>query len=66
MKDSQIKSLLGLLIGFSIGIVCKFASLPLPAPPMILGSVLVLSITLGYMLIDNYLNKQKSEKVESK
>ena len=47
-----MKILLGLIVGFGIGIGCRFAGLPLPAPPVLVGALLVVSMTAGYLLVD--------------
>lgn len=50
-----MKTLSGFLIALAIGIVCRLAGLPLPAPPVLLGALLVLSMTLGYVAVDRWL-----------
>ncbi|KZB69001.1 xapx domain-containing protein [Thalassospira lucentensis] len=47
-----MKALLGILVALSIGVVCRLAALPLPAPPVIVGALLVVAMTTGYILID--------------
>ena len=47
-------NLIGLLIGFSIGFVCRLLELPIPAPPALWGSLIVLSTTLGAMAVQKY------------
>jgi XapX domain-containing protein len=37
----MIASLTGLLLGFLIGVGCRWFDLPLPAPPRIVGALLV-------------------------
>ncbi|WP_417815934.1 XapX domain-containing protein [Thalassospira alkalitolerans] len=49
-----MKALLGVLVAFSIGVVCRLAALPLPAPPVIVGALLVVAMTTGYILIDRF------------
>ncbi|WP_339775625.1 DUF1427 family protein [uncultured Thalassospira sp.] len=49
-----MKALLGILVALSIGVVCRLASLPLPAPPVIIGALLVVAMTTGYILIDRF------------
>ena len=36
-------------LGLSIGIGCRWFDLPLPAPPKLVGALLVLAITLGFI-----------------
>ncbi|MEM6638629.1 MAG: DUF1427 family protein [Pseudomonadota bacterium] len=40
----------GWLVAFSIGGACRLAGVPVPAPPAIVGAMLVVSITVGYEL----------------
>jgi len=47
-----LKILAGITIGFLIGVGCQRFKLPLPAPPELIGSLLVLSMTLGFLLTD--------------
>ena len=49
-----MKVALGLLLAFAIGIVCRLADIPLPAPPALIGALLVLAMTLGYVGTDRY------------
>jgi len=53
----MIKSLLGLLVGFLIGIACRRFDIPLPGPTKIIGGLVILSITAGYMGTDFLLTK---------
>ena len=48
----MVKIFLGLLLGVAIGVVCRLAALPLPAPPVLTGAILVVSMTLGYIVLD--------------
>ena len=45
-------ALIGLLLGFLIGVGCRWCDLPLPAPPRIVGALLVVSMTLGFLGAD--------------
>lgn len=49
------KVYLGLLLGFSIGLICSLMTIPVPAPPVITGSLLVIAMTSGYLLADKYI-----------
>jgi len=44
----------GLLIALAIGVICRIASLPLPAPPVFVGALLVVAMTLGYLAVDRW------------
>ena len=54
-----MKVLLGLTIGFVLGAVCRWLDIPVPSPPKLLGALLVVATTLGYMVMDNVLTKAK-------
>ena len=43
---------LGLGLAFGIGAGCRYYELPLPAPPKLMGALLVLTMTLGFVLTD--------------
>jgi XapX domain-containing protein len=47
-----MKVLLGLLLAFGVGIVCRLAGLPLPAPLALTGAALVLAMSAGYEVVD--------------
>lgn len=49
-----MKIALGLALALVIGIVCRVAGIPVPAPPAIVGALLVLAMTVGYLLADRY------------
>jgi XapX domain-containing protein len=38
-----------LFLGFLIGIGCRYFDIPLPSPPKLIGALVVLSMTLGYV-----------------
>lgn len=48
----MINALLGLLLGVCIGAGCRWLDLPLPAPPRIVGALLVVMMTLGFIGTD--------------
>lgn len=52
-----MKLIIGLFLGFAIGVLCKMFSIPVPAPPVIEGALLVVAMTIGYGLIDYRLDK---------
>lgn len=58
-----MKVALALLLAFAIGAACRSASIPLPAPPMLVGALLVVAMTLGYVVIDR-LSTQRAAKTE--
>jgi XapX domain-containing protein len=52
-----MKSFLGLLLGFFLGAACRWFKLPVPSPPKLLGALLVVATTVGYIAVDKYLAK---------
>lgn len=39
---------IGVSLALAIGAFCRVAGLPLPAPPVLIGALLVVAMTLGY------------------
>jgi len=54
-----MKSVIGLLLAFSLGAVCRFFDIPVPSPPKLLGALLVVATTMGYMAADQLLEKRR-------
>ena len=50
-----MKVAIGLIIGFAIGAGCRTFDIPVPSPPSIVGVLLILSITIGYIAADRLL-----------
>lgn len=46
---------IGSLLAFVIGYGCRWLDLPLPAPPKLLGALLVVAMTVGFVATDNWL-----------
>ena len=51
----MLKTVIGLGLAFAVGAACRWFDLPAPAPPKILGALLVATMTLGYLSTDKYL-----------
>jgi len=49
---------LGLALGLAIGAGCRWFDIPSPSPPRIVGALLVLAMTLGYLATDFVLPKK--------
>lgn len=47
-----MKILLGFILAIAIGAGARIAGIPVPAPPAIIGALLVVSMTIGYILTD--------------
>jgi XapX domain-containing protein len=55
LDNSNRKSLLGLALAFGIGVACRAFGIPSPAPPVVLGALLVVAMTSGYLLVDRWM-----------
>ncbi|MEL7043340.1 MAG: DUF1427 family protein [Pseudomonadota bacterium] len=44
-----MKIVLSILLALAIGAGARLAGIPVPAPPAIIGALLVLAMTLGYL-----------------
>ena len=47
-----MKAVLGLVLAFALGFACRAFGIPSPAPPLILGALLVMAMTIGYLAVD--------------
>lgn len=52
-----MKFAVGLLIAFLLGVGASYFDVPVPAPPEIKGSLLILAVTFGFIAGDRYLEK---------
>jgi XapX domain-containing protein len=46
------KSFIGLTLAFVIGFACRAFDIPSPAPPVLVGALLVVAMTMGYIIVD--------------
>ena len=56
-----MKSVIGLAIGFLLGVACRFFDIPVPSPPKLLGAMLVVAITVGYLAADRVLTRPEAK-----
>jgi XapX domain-containing protein len=49
-----MKAAIGLVLAFALGFACRAFDIPSPAPPLILGALLVVAMTVGYIAVDQY------------
>lgn len=56
------KMIVGLLLGLLIGVGCRWFDVPVPSPPRLLGALLVVAMTLGYMATDKLLSAKAKER----
>ena len=52
------KFVAGLLLGFCIGFGCRAFGVPVPAPQALVGALLVVAMTCGYLLADRFLARR--------
>jgi len=50
----------GFLIAFGIGIFCRVARIPSPAPQAIIGSLLVVAMSTGYVIADRLMDRRST------
>ena len=50
-----MKPIIGLILAFAIGLACRAFGIPSPAPPLILGALLVMAMTVGYIAVDRWM-----------
>jgi XapX domain-containing protein len=54
----MIKIMISFVIGIAIGSGCRFFDIPVPAPPKLLGALLIVSITVGYLAADRLVTRR--------
>jgi XapX domain-containing protein len=45
----------GLLMAFAIGALCRWIDIPSPAPPKLAGALLVVAMTVGFLLTEQFM-----------
>ena len=56
----MLKTALGFVLAFAIGAACRWIDIPVPAPNKLVGALLVLAITLGYLAADRALGPNQT------
>ena len=51
------KVLIGLALGFLIGVGCRRFEVPVPAPARLVGALLVVAMTLGFVVVDQWISR---------
>jgi XapX domain-containing protein len=52
--------MIGIVLAFALGFACRAFGIPSPAPPLILGALLVMTMTIGYILVDLWMASPSS------
>lgn len=55
---------IGLLMGYAIGLACGLTGIPVPAPPVLTGALLVVAMTSGYILVDRLCSQERGKRHE--
>jgi len=55
-----MKSMIGIVLAFTLGFACRAFGIPSPAPPLILGALLVMTMTIGYTAVDRWMASPSS------
>jgi XapX domain-containing protein len=56
----MLKTVIALLLGLSIGVFCRWFDVPVPSPPKLIGALLVVAMTVGYITTDKLLAGKSS------
>jgi XapX domain-containing protein len=51
----MIEIAFGLLFAFAIGAFCRWFDIPSPSPPRMIGALLVVAMTVGFLIADRLL-----------
>jgi XapX domain-containing protein len=49
-----MKIAIGIALAFAIGVACRLTTVPLPAPPVLIGALLVVAMSVGYAVVDRF------------
>jgi XapX domain-containing protein len=60
-----MRLILGFVLAFAIGAVCRLARIPSPAPNALLGSLLVVAMSVGYIVAERALARSINFSPES-
>ena len=55
-----MKSMIGIVPAFALGFACRAFGIPSPTPPLILGALLVMTLTIGYIAVDRWMASPSS------
>lgn len=49
-----MKITIGLMLAFAVGAGCRATGVPLPAPPVLIGALIVAAMSAGYVVTDRF------------
>jgi XapX domain-containing protein len=55
-----MKIVLGIILGLLIGAGCRWFDIPVPSPPKLVGALLVVAMTVGYIFTDRLITTKFS------
>lgn len=55
-----LRYLAGFLLAFLVGASARWFDIPVPAPPKFIGAFLIVTITAGYISVDEYIEYRSS------
>jgi len=44
-----LQSIVGIAVGLAVGSACRLFDIPSPAPPRVIGAVILIAMTLGFI-----------------
>jgi XapX domain-containing protein len=47
--------MIGIVLACALGFACRAFGIPSPAPPLTLGALLVMTMTIGYIAVDRWI-----------
>lgn len=53
-----MKTLIGFVLSFLIGVGCRYFDIPAASPPVLPGALIVLAMTLGYTSTDRLITRK--------
>jgi XapX domain-containing protein len=56
----NIRLLCGYLLAFSIGVLCRVSGIPLPSPHVLIGALVVVAMTSGYLFAERFFAKREA------
>lgn len=45
----MVPAILGIGLGLAVGVFCRLFDIPSPAPPRVIGAVILIAMTLGFV-----------------